>query len=351
MSAPRIYKSSILNKLYKIWFPSSSQAVEPVRAIAEINQIDAASKKSIGIPIKRATLRLQNYNGESQFVRTKSDSASKCDDIQEWLKTDISGDDRNKAELHAQIRELKRLNSGLSQCIDLINQRNQELDRFVGIVAHDLKVPLRAIANLSQWLEDDLMNQIPSENKEQLQLMRSRIFRMNALIDGLSQYARLGREDIKPETVCVQTLLEEAIDSVAPPPAFKIKIDPMPILFTKRVMLNQVFTNLISNAVRHHDRLDGHIRISGETIIVNDYQQNPVEFYEFAIADDGRGIDLDRQVEIFNIFQTSELRKKTQSSGIGLTIVKKIVETEGGKIRLDSQVGIGSTFYFTWYKS
>jgi signal transduction histidine kinase len=267
------------------------------------------------------------------------------------LRIDMNVDIPSKTELYAQIEDLKRANTVLSHSIALINQRNQELDQFVGIVAHDLKAPLRAVTNLSQWLEDDLMNQIPPENKEQLQLMRSRIFRMNALIEGLSQYARVGREDIKPEMVCVRTLLEEAIDSIAPPPEFTIEIDQMPTIFTKRIMLNQVFTNLISNAIKHHYRPDGHIHISSKKIIVNDYQQNPVEFYEFAIADDGSGIDVNRQTRIFNIFQTSEVREKTQSSGIGLTIVKKIVETEGGQIRLDSQVGLGSTFYFTWYKS
>lgn len=261
-------------------------------------------------------------------------------------------DDRSKTELYDQIAELKHDNTVLSQSLALINQRNQELDRFVGIVAHDLKAPLRAVSNLSQWLEDDLIDLIPPENQEQLRLMRSRILRMNALIDGLSQYARIGR-DIKPEEVCVRTLIEEAIDSIAPPSDFKIEIDTMPTIRTNRVGLNQVFTNLIGNAIKHHDRRDGQIRISSKEIIEKADlidRHSPLEFYEFAIADDGRGIEADRQQRIFNIFQTVQVLG-SENTGIGLAIVKKVVETEGGKIRLNSQIGVGSTFYFTWLKS
>jgi len=237
------------------------------------------------------------------------------------------------------IEEQKQLEQQYANLLQKIQERNQELDQFSYIVSHDLKAPLRAIANLTAWLEDDLLDIIPPENQQQLQLMRSRVNRMEELINGLLNYARIGREDIPLDMVSVAELLADIIDSLAPPPSFTVEISSnLPTFRTKRVMLNQVLANLIGNAIKHHDRRDGKVEIS--------VQEYP-EFYEFVISDDGRGIDPKQQTRIFDIFQTLEGQDK-QSTGIGLTIVKKIVETEGGKIQLKSEVGKGSTFSFTW---
>ncbi|WP_373545994.1 ATP-binding protein [Chamaesiphon sp.] len=101
----------------------------------------------------------------------------------------------------------------------------------------------------------------------------------------------------------------------------------------------QVFTNLISNAIKHHHRADGSIHISGRDL---------GEFYEFAIADDGPGIAPEQHERIFEIFQAVNPQNRSDSTGIGLSIVRKIIETEGGTIRVESQIGTGTTFYFTW---
>ena len=240
------------------------------------------------------------------------------------------------------IEEQKQLEQQYANLLQKIQERNQELDQFSYIVSHDLKAPLRAITNLTQWLEDDLLDLIPPENQQQLQLMRSRVTRMEELINGLLNYARIGREDIPLDMVSVEELLADIIDSLAPPPTFSIEIDSdLPTFRTKRVLLNQVLANLIGNAIKHHDRHDGKVKIA--------VQEYP-EFYEFVISDDGRGIDPKQQMRIFDIFQTLEGQDKNQSTGIGLTIVKKMVETEGGKIQLKSEVGKGSTFSFTWRK-
>jgi signal transduction histidine kinase len=149
--------------------------------------------------------------------------------------------------------------------------------------------------------------------------------------------------------VVVSELLLEVIDTLAPPPTFslaeplsmRIEIDPkLPTLDTSRVRLFQVFANLIGNGIKHHDRLDGSIQISGR-----EYG----DFYEFIIADDGPGIAPEYQANIFTIFQTGNSRT-AESTGVGLAIVKKIVKSQGGTIRLESQVGMGTTFYFTWAK-
>jgi PAS domain S-box-containing protein len=221
-----------------------------------------------------------------------------------------------------------------------LEERNKELDSFVYIVAHDLKAPLRAVANLSQWIEDDLEGKVLADTQPQLTLLRNRVERMAATIDGLLDYARIGRTDESIERVDVAELLAEAIESLAPSPTFSISIDPtLPILKTKRILLFQVFTNLIGNAIAHHDRSDGSILISC---------QPSGDFYEFGVADDGPGIAPENHTKIFNIFQTVNPHSCANSTGIGLAIVKKIIETEGGTIRLESELGRGSAFYFTW---
>jgi len=244
------------------------------------------------------------------------------------------------------IDEQKQLEHQYSNLLEKVQERNQELDQFSHIVSHDLKAPLRAIANLSQWLEDDIADLIPEDNQQQLQLMRSRVYRMEALITGLLNYARVAREDIPSEAVSIEELLAETVDSLDPPSTFAIEIvRPLPTFTTKRILLNQVLANLIGNAIKHHDRPDGKVKISVEA---------ETEFYRFNITDDGKGIAPSQQSRVFDIFQTVEgLDKKqgqNQSTGIGLAIVKKIVETEGGEIQLTSEIGKGSTFSFTWRK-
>jgi PAS domain S-box-containing protein len=223
-----------------------------------------------------------------------------------------------------------------------LQARHQELDSFAHIVSHDLKAPLRAIANLSQWIEDDLEGVLTADTQAQMTLLRSRVDRMRATIDGLLDYARIGRTEGKTEPVAVSELVVEVIDSLAPPPTFSIAIDPnLPTLDTNRVLLFQVFANLIGNGIKHHDRLNGSIQISGREC---------GDLYEFVVADDGPGIAPEYQANIFTIFQTGNSRNTQDSTGIGLAIVKKIVESAAGTIRLESELGKGTKFSFTWLK-
>jgi PAS domain S-box-containing protein len=254
--------------------------------------------------------------------------------------------DRKKLEILSQTQtvDLQRLNNSLMLAQQQLQERNQELDRFVSIAAHDLKAPLRGIANLSEWIEEDLQAQIPGENP-QLQLLRQRVKRMDALIDGLLRYSRTGREELEIETVDVAEVLAETIDSLSPPDGFEIKVvNSMPILDTKRLLLTQVFANLINNAIKHHHRTDGRIHITVEDLD---------DHHRFSIADDGPGIPQGESRErIFEIFQTLHpTTDSTENTGIGLALVKKIVEGEGGEIWLDGECKIGCRFCFTWLKT
>ena len=230
-----------------------------------------------------------------------------------------------------------------------LKNRNQELDSFVQIVSHDLRAPLRAMANLSEWIEEDLAGSLTVATQKHMTLLRSRVYRMEATIEGLLEYARGGQTDGSSlqgtgsanESVVVAQLLADVLDSLAPPPTFSIDIAPMPTIVTNRLLLFQVFANLIDNGIKHHDRSDGSIQIS---------VREREDLYEFSVADDGAGIAPEQHERIFIIFQAMNPQNRSDSTGIGLAIVKKIIEAQGGTIRVESQIGQGTTFYFTWTK-
>lgn len=255
---------------------------------------------------------------------------------------DITKHKQTELALFQRAAELAHLTSVLAQTNAVLKKRNQELDQFAYVVSHDLKAPLRAIANLSEWIEEDLSDTLTEETQHQMDLLRGRVHRMEALINGLLQYSRVGRLETAKVTVSVASLLAEVIDSLAPPETLTITVEPnMPTLVTHRLPLEQVFTNLISNAIKHHPRKDGKVQIS-----VHEQES----FYEFVVADDGVGIASQYHEKVFGIFQTLEARDKSENTGIGLAIVKKIVEGQGGSIRLESQAGQGAIFSFTWPK-
>jgi len=239
--------------------------------------------------------------------------------------------------------KLKTTAENLRQKADELERSNRELDQFAYVTSHDLKAPLRAIANLSQWIEEDIGEQLEGDTRKQMDLLRGRVNRMEDLIEGILQYSRLGRVAVDIETVDVGELLAETIDTLAPPEGFIIEVgSDMPILETAKIRLSQVFANLISNAIKYHDREDGHIQVS-----VTDAG----EFYEFTVADDGPGIAPEYHDKVFQIFQTLIAKDTRESTGVGLTLVKKIVEDQGGTIELESETGQGADFRFTWLKS
>jgi PAS domain S-box-containing protein len=255
---------------------------------------------------------------------------------------DITDRQQAKDNLAIKAREMERLNATLHLTNSVLAARNQELNQFAYIASHDLKAPLRAIANLSVWLEEDLADLLPDENRQQMELMRGRVHRMEALINGLLEYSRAGRLETSPETVNVAALLEDIIETLSPPETFVIVVQPdMPTFRARRLLLRQVFANLIDNAIKYSAE-DGKVTISVTE------QEN---IYTFAVSDNGPGIDPRYHDKIFTIFQTLEARDQRESTGIGLSIVKKIVETEGGRVWIESQVGQGATFFFTWLKS
>ncbi len=220
---------------------------------------------------------------------------------------------------------------------------NKELDQFAYITSHDLRAPLRAISNLSQWIEEDIGDSFTEETREQMQLLRNRVKRMDGLIEGILEYSRVGRIGIPTEKVDVAELLGEVVDSLSPPEGFTINIpSALPVFTSQRLSLFQVFSNLVGNAVKYRDKPDGTIDITIEDV---------GDFYQFAVCDDGPGIAPEYHEKVFVIFQTLQPRDEVESTGVGLTLVKKIVNEQGGDIWLESEAGAGAKFIFTWPKT
>lgn len=250
--------------------------------------------------------------------------------------------DKSKDELSHLSRSLNSMARTLSENISELERKNKELDRFAYVVSHDLKAPLRGIENASMWIEEDYGGELPAQLKEYLRLMRGRIRRMENLINGILELARVGKQKQPLERVNVGLMVQEIVEMLSPQAEMRVYVQPnMPMLLAERIPLQQVFTNLISNAIKYHDRTDG-------KIIINCNEKD--DCYEFSVKDDGPGIESQYHEKIFIIFQTLKERDAFESTGVGLAIVKKILDDKKCTIKVISDKGKGSSFVFTWPK-
>lgn len=220
-----------------------------------------------------------------------------------------------------------------------LQNANEELKNFAYVVSHDLKAPLRAIGSLADWIATDYADKFDDAGREQLRLLVGRARRMDALIDGILQYSRVGRADEGRTDVDLNALLHEVIDTLAPPPHIRIEIDTaLPTVHIERTRMQQVLQNLLSNAIKYLDKPQGEIHVGCMT---------EKKTWKFYVRDNGPGIEQRHFERIFGLFQTLLPRDRVESTGVGLALVKKIIELHEGRVWLESTVGTGSTFYFT----
>ncbi|SCZ67600.1 sensor histidine kinase [Thiohalomonas denitrificans] len=239
---------------------------------------------------------------------------------QEWAA-------REKAEavLVRKTKELERLNA--------------ELEEFAYVVSHDLKAPLRAVANLAYVIDEDVAEGLDEENRLRLRLLRKRVMGMDTLIDRLLGYARLDRSTQEREAVALGPLLDDLLARLTIPPGFRIELqEPLPTIFANPLHLRQVFQNLITNAIDHHDSSKGSVWIRAH---------DDGKHWRVEVVDDGPGIPAWAKERIFRMFSSGG---KPGHTGIGLAVARKIVLSHGGQIEVADNSPRGTIFRTFWPK-
>lgn len=236
------------------------------------------------------------------------------------------------------IAERKQAEERDAQLMREITSANEELTNFAYVVSHDLKAPLRAIGSLADWLTTDYADKFDDDGKEHMRLLINRVHRMSSLIDGILQYSRVGRVREAVIDVDLNRLLRDVVDMLAPPAHIAVTIDAsLPVIRIEPTRIEQVFQNLISNGIKYMDKTNGTIHVGCRAEGSN---------WRFSVADNGPGIESRHFERIFQLFQTLAPRDRVESTGVGLALVKKIVEMYGGQVSIKSTPGAGSTFSF-----
>lgn len=240
------------------------------------------------------------------------------------------------------LKESELLSQELGRKAEELQTTNADLDNFAYVASHDLKSPLRGIRQLAEWVCEDAGNLLPVEDLKHLEVMQGRVTKMELLLDDLLDYSRVGRLHADSELVDTEAVVKDLIDMIDNPRGIEIRLSgTFPEFETIRTPLEQVLLNLIGNAVKHHDKLnDGYVEIRCEP---------HADCCQFSVRDNGPGIDERHHERIFQIYQRVG-DPAIEGSGMGLAIVKKQVEQFGGRIEVDSAIGQGSNFSFSWTK-
>lgn len=324
--------------LWELHYPDA----EAARLTAQVKQVVATRK-----PVRDETITLNFAEGGAayEYIFTPIiDAGGNVEGV-----AGISRDTTERRRFEEQLREREERLRALSQSLEVrvqertleLARSNKELDQFAYVASHDLKAPLRAIDYLAAWISQDAAELLPAASREHLQKLRGRIKRMEKLLDDLLAYSRAGRHLHEPEWVDTAALTRDVCFVLAPPRGFELAIqDAMPTIYTERVPLETVLRNLVGNAIKHHDRpQEGRVWIAAAV---------QGDWVEFTVADNGPGIEPQHHERIFQIFQSLKPRDQVEGSGMGLAVVKKTVENQGGRIEVISDGTRGAAFRFTW---
>jgi light-regulated signal transduction histidine kinase (bacteriophytochrome) len=238
--------------------------------------------------------------------------------------------------IREQAEQLIKVNKDQERLLVELAIQNKELNDYAQIVSHDLKSPLRSIEALVSWIKEDFEDVLDKEGKTHLSLIVSHLEKMDALISGILKYSTINKEVRTEREVDLNRLVQDIIKLLHVPEYIEVKMHQLPFINGDQFKLQQLFENLIDNAVSNMDKVNGRI-----DIISRDLDSK----YQFEIKDNGKGIDAAYFDKIFQVFQ--KLENDSNSLGMGLSIVKKIITYYNGEIWLDSELGKGTSFFFT----
>ncbi len=243
------------------------------------------------------------------------------------------------------IQDRKEAEEQLAMYMAELERSNNDLSQFARVASHDLKAPLRGISQLISWIQEDLESGDQGQVQQNINLIQSRIKRLDSLLTDLLTFSQVGRRQEASREINVETMTREIFEISHPPRDFALEFTgKLPVFNTLAAPFELILRNLISNAIKHHGGESGTITVSGK-------QAEDEDFYEFAVSDDGQGIDPKFHERVFEMFSSLRPKDEVDGTGMGLSIVEKIVRTYGGEIHLESEPGKGTTIRFLWPKN
>jgi PAS domain S-box-containing protein len=248
----------------------------------------------------------------------------------------IEGEMIGSIGIHLDITEQKSLALQKELLLQKLGKQNEQLNEYAQIVSHDLKSPLRSIHTLISWIKEDSEKEINDLTSKYLGMIEGKVEKMDHLIQGILTYSKVDTNEVGNEIVDINEIIDNIVAIIHLPKHIEIKIiKKLPVIKTDRFRMQQLFQNLIGNAVNYIDKPHGLVEIDFKE------EQNS---YVFLVKDNGPGIAIENQEKVFKIFQSFTDREK--STGIGLSIVKRIVDNYKGKIWIESELEKGTTFFF-----
>lgn len=285
----------------------------------------------------------------NQKLRSEADSLKEINKNLEFILNSMNLDSEEIDELddlnasdyiRKQTIEIVKSNRQREELLRDLEKQNQALNEYAHIVSHDLKSPLRSIHSLITFIKEDNDSEFNEKTTRYFTLIQEKVEKMDHLIQGILTYSKIDNIKLAKEKIILMDLINSIIATIFIPSHIVVIIkDELPNLISDRFRMQQLFQNLISNAVNYNDKPNGIVEIG---------VQEEEHQYIFSIKDNGSGIEEENRIKIFQMFQS--FNKTDKSTGIGLSIVRRIIENEGGKIWFDSEEGIGTTFYFTIQK-
>ncbi len=291
--------------------------------------VETKSKQRLDGVSDSYTIEIKNKNGELQY----------------WL---ISGapiyDHHNNVKgsigIHLDMTEHKELELQKEKLVSKLEESNKGLQEYAHIVSHDLKSPLRSISALATWMYEDYKDKLDETGQQNLKMMQEKIASMDKLISGILEYSTAKSSTLVKSKVDLNYVIREIKNTIYVPEHVSLEVPKvLPTIMADVTKMRQLFQNIISNAVAHIERKEGLVEVLFE---------ESDNHWKFTVSDNGIGIPEKYHKKIFEIFQSVGSGKA--STGIGLSIVKKIVDRYKGKVWIDSEVGVGTQFHFTLSK-
>ena len=297
--------------------------------VARLLQLDPCTKK---IPIVFVTATCK----DEKFA-IKGFKAGAVDYLYKPLNITIT---RAKVEIYEKLYFMKR---DLKNTIEEKNKTNRQLENFTRNIAHDLKTPLAGMITLVNLLQMNDQIQTIQDVKEEMEILSDLSINLSEMIDTMLEETKKKESEQKLEDINIPELINQIIQLLRPATNMKIMVDyNLPTIYSKKYQLQQVFQNLIGNALKYIEKKEGNIFIGGK--------DNGL-YYEFFVKDNGPGIPKDSLQRIFDKYETTNIKSNVDSStGLGLSTLKNLIERQGGQIWVESTIGEGSKFMFTWKK-